>query len=440
MTRLPPLAAPRVLWIAGMLLGVLAGVAAVAPTSWVVAAAGGVVAIAVLARRFPGTALTEWVVAAYWIAFTLFTTVLRAQTFGGLFYPFYVALFLGAIALLALGGLKVDATVAWAYVVLLFAHVASLAGSTIALDAAALDRLVVIPFGALVLLQFRSLRGVRLVTAAAVVSSLAVAVWVIVRAVQGDFAARAALDVNQNVASFYICIGLLVAFADGLQSRGGGGGRSALTGLARILAMGVMSYAIVLLASRGMIISLTLAVAALLVRAALIDRRNLAIFAVFLVIVPVGLLLPGGLGIVERFEDPNIATGGGRTLIWAAVGEELAASSAGELLLGHGFETSRALVERRFAPLGSTHNGYLQILYDLGVVGLAAFLVLHAHVLLRSLRDGTSDWATLAGVTVFLLTANLVMSAPEGYLYWATLGMLLAMATWQRGPVDGPAA
>lgn len=434
--RLPPLAVPARTWIAGAALGALAGVAAVAPIAWVLTGAGGLIGVALLVRTFPGTALSEWVVATYWIAFCLFTTMLRGFVFGGMFYPFYLALFVGAVVLLVLGGLRVDATVAWAYVLLLVAHVASLAGSSAAIDAAALDRLVVVPFGALVLLQFRSPRGVRLVTTAAIVSSLAVSVWVVVRAIEGDFAARAALEVNQNVASFYICIGLLASFAGGLHPRTEGAGRAWWVSAGRVAGLSVMAYALVLLASRGMIIALTVALVMLLARAALLDRRSLALFAVLLIVVPTGLLLPGGLGIVERFEDPTTATGGGRTQIWAAVGEELAASSAGELLFGHGFESSRMVVERRFAPIGSTHNGYLQILYDLGLVGLATFLALHGRVLVAAWRDRGRHGAIMAGVTVFLLTANLVMSAPDAYLYWTALGLLLAMATWQgrRGP------
>jgi len=435
--RRVPITVPTWLWITGLALGAVLGTAVLAPTPVpiVVVACALLGSLAVLQVDV----LFEWIVAAYWITFCLFSTMLVDQVVAGQFYPFYLAFVIGAIASLVLGGIRIHPTVAWAYVGLMFLHVYSLIGFADPLGSETLDRLIVYPFGALVLLQFRSARGLRPVSFAATASSLAIAVWVIVSAVRGDFAYRGSIDVNQNVVSFYVALGFLIAFATYLQTF-----RSRHRFWHRIflfLALGTMAYALVLLASRGMIIATSLALTALMIRAALRDPRKLATFVVVLLLAALGLLLPGGTGILERFEEPGTATGGGRVQIWSVVIEEMAAAGPVDLVFGHGFGASRDAVERRFAPLASTHNAFLQVAFDLGLAGLALFLTLHWHVLARSRSVPDPEGAQMLGLVTFLLAANMFMSTPDGYLYWTTLGFTLALATWGgRRPTNARAA
>lgn len=434
MTRLGTLALPPGLWIAGAALGIVAGAAAVAPTGYLVA---GVAAIATAAAFLRATVRSELVVAAYWIVFCVFSTMLTGAVIGGMFYPFYAALLLGAVLGLVVGGLRIHPFVGWTYVAFLVVLVLSLVGYQESLGSATLERLIVYPFGALILLQFRSARGVRTVALAAVAASLAVSTWVIVSAVQGDFAYRGAIDVNENVVSFYVALGLVVVLAERLHASDAG--RRIGPTVAAILATGTMTYALVLLASRGMIIGVVLATVVLAVRVAIVDPRRLGFLAVVLVVASSGLLLPGGQGILERFDDPSTATGGGRIQIWATIGRALAASGPGEMLLGHGFEASSELVSRAFSSLNSTHNAYLQVVYDFGIVGLASFLALHVFVVVRSWRAPRRDGALMLGLVAFLLGSNLFMTTPDNFLYWTSLGLALAIATWSVPPADARA-
>jgi hypothetical protein len=422
-----PRALPPLIWLAGGTLGAIAGVAVAAPPAWLASAAGVVALAALLARS---AVRSELVVAAYWLAFALFSTFLTGVVIAGMFYPFYLAFVLAAVLIWILSGLRVHPLVAWTYVGLLFVQVLSLIGYTGSIGGEALEQLIMVPFGALVLLQFRSPDGLRPVALAALLSSLAVAVWVIVSAVQGDFAYRGNVDVNENVVSFYVGLGFVVALAERLH---GGRRWGAPATAAVVVAMGVTGYALVLLASRGMILGLVLAAGALLVRVAILDRARLGVFVLLALVASTGLLLPGGQGLLERFEDPSTATGGGRLQIWATLGHELARAGPTELLLGHGFEASRIVVARNFASLDSTHNAYLKVLYDMGVVGLALFLTLHAFVVERSWRIPGRDGALALALVVFLLGSNLFMSTPDNFLYWTALGFALAVATWGPG-------
>jgi len=419
---------PLGLIFAGVALGVGAGLSVAAPVSFIAVGVAIIATVIVFART---RARSEFVVSAYWITFCLFSTMLADSVIPGQFYPFYGALVLGAVVALAVGGLRVDAVVVWVYVAFLFLILVSLLGYT---EPIAPERLIVVPFGALVLLQFRSSVGLRTVAFAALTASLAVSIWVIVMAIQGDFAYRANIDVNQNVVSVYIGLGFMTALAE--RAHGYRGRRGGLATLLLVLALAVMAYALVLLASRGMITALLLASLALFIRVAATDRRQLRFFLVLLVVSALGLLLPGGTGIFTRLDEPNTLTGGGRVEIWAAIGEELTKSSPKELLIGHGFESSQRVVQRRIATLTSAHNAYLQVFFDYGVLGLALFLALHGHAIARSWAIRGRDGALILGLVTFLLGSNLFMTTPDNFMYWTALGFALAIGAWHGADAD----
>lgn len=417
--------------------GLLAGLAAVVPPAYL-AAALAALGLGLLFLRVP--ARTEAVVALYWVAFCLFSTMLVDQVVPGIFVLFYGAMFLGVLLGSMAGGLRLDPTTVWLYAAFLLVVVLSLVGSEASLGSLA-ERLILYPFGALVLLQFRAPRGHVGVVATAALTSLAVAAWVVVQADQADFAYRAALDVNQNVVSFYVGIGFVVALAWlAAAAVRGARGRWAAIGVA--LALGVMSYSLILLASRGATIAVG---ATLLVLGAWAvrhrPRRLLALLAV-VALAGLGLLLPGGAGLLERFESESTATGGGRTEIWRTVSVEMMAGAPQELLLGHGFDRSRELVSGSFGLISSTHSAYLLIVYDFGVIGLLLFLALHALPFVRGWRLGGVRGALVVGLVAYLLTTGLFLSTPDNFLYWAALGLVLAMAhpTASRAlPVPAPA-
>jgi O-antigen ligase len=201
-----------------------------------------------------------------------------------------------------------------------------------------------------------------------------------------------------------------------------------------------MLYAMLLLASRGLLLALSVAVVALFVRETLRNPSRLAATLALASLMPLGLLLPGGQGVLQRFNDPGAGTAGGRTLIWSVVGSELAASGPRQLVFGHGFGASKSLVEQRFTRLSATHNSYLQVLYDLGLAGLLVFLALHLRVWIRAWRTQHPAGTVVMATTTFLLAANLGLNVPEYFLYWTIMGWFFGMAPWLSRPVPAEEA
>lgn len=415
---------PRVgLVVAALATGVVAGAAALAPLSYLVAG-GLLVALALLAVRV--RARSELIVAFYWLTFVFFSTMLVAYVVPGMFILFYGAMLVAIAGNSMARGLRLDVPVLWVYGGFLLVVVLSLIGSTAGMGEL-LDKLILFPFGALVLLQFNSERGHHWVAAGGLMASVAVAAWVIFQADQAQFAYRANLAVNQNVVSFYIGAGFVIALAwlagvDAWQRS-----RRWLM-LGAVLTLGVMAYSLLLLASRGAVIALLAGFAVLAIRSAFYKPGRLVLLLLVVALAAGSTLLPGGAGLAERFSGSNTATGGGRVEIWSAVGAQLGASGPGALLLGHGFDQSSVVVSRNFGTLDSTHNAYLLIAYDFGLLGLALFLALHIIPLVRAVgRPG--PWSGIViGMTIYLMTTSLFLSTPDNFLFWTGLATVLAIS------------
>jgi O-antigen ligase len=117
----------------------------------------------------------------------------------------------------------------------------------------------------------------------------------------------------------------------------------------------------------------------------------------------------GGLldGVLTAFgKDPTLT---GRTEIW----EQTMRLLSERPLLGHSMASFWQLdiVERTGIWFSNAHNGYLQLLIDLGLVGLATFVLHLLTTLVRSLRwarlrDWAAPWPHC--MAVFLLVYNLI--------------------------------
>lgn len=362
-------------------------------------------------------------VGAYWAAFAIKSTVFSDIVIEGLFYPFYLGL-VGAILLALLrGGLRVAPPLFWAQCIFFGMVFLSLLGYPEAVDSAFIQKFIAMLICPAVMLAIQSRRGLSIVGACGVVAGVGIAVWVIVNSALGGFEYRGDVDVNQNIAAFVVGFSLAVAIGAliGANARSRSGYRLAL-----VLASGVMAYALLLLASRGMTIALGVAVIAMFVHAATRDRRVLRVAVLLLAVAGLGLLLPGGGGLLQRFEGESVSSAGDRTPIWAVTIDALEDGNLAELAVGNGFNSSQKVVKDATAVHTSTHNAYLAMGYDYGLLGLLAFLAIHVLVLLRAARsDG--PYATLAIGTVWLLLgANLTTTTPDDFTYWLALGYALA--------------
>lgn len=430
-TRSPARDWPLVIWV---LIGAVA-VGALAAFSVEVALGTAVVA-AVTLLFFRSRYKAEIVVGLYWLAFCVYETIISGVTITGFFYPFYGAFLVGVVAAVVGPGLKVRSSFFWLLVGFLLVVAVSFVGFMQPIGFSVVQRVLAYLIGAAVYLQFRSRGGLVVVGAAASLTSLTLTAWVVISAVRGGFAYRGDVNVNENVVAFYVGLGFLVLVAGTLHSLGTRGQRWA--GLALLVLAGSVGYALLLLASRGMAIAAGLALVALVVRIGVQDWRKLLPVVALLAITGAGMLLPGGEGLVQRFTSERVESGGSRTPIWQVVYGSYRDGNLLELAFGNGFESSQDVVERGFGTLTSTHNAYLEVLYEFGVVGLALFLALHLVPIVVSWRVRGALGLAMYGLAFFLLGANVTSTAPDGFLYWTALAFVLAIGTW--GETDQPHA
>ncbi|MBW3575161.1 MAG: O-antigen ligase family protein [Actinobacteria bacterium] len=121
------------------------------------------------------------------------------------------------------------------------------------------------------------------------------------------------------------------------------------------------------------------------------------------------------------------ATFTGRTAVWAAAGDSI----ADRAVLGHGFAgfwvagyppAMRVAAVAHFPGISQGHNGFIDILLQLGLLGLAAIgasIVLSGRRLWHRLRnDGDRTAAAMGAVLVFVLFTNLTESSFQQHSFF----------------------
>jgi len=414
----------------GLIVWLVAGAVAVGVLAAFSAevALGTAVVVAVTLLFFRSTYKSEIIVGLYWLAFCVYETIVSGLSITGFFYPFYAAFLVSIVAAVVGSGIRARNSFFWLLVGFLLVVAASFVGFMQPIGFNVIQRVLAYLIGAAVFLQFRSRGGLVVVAAAAGLTSLALATWVVISAVQGGFAYRGDVSVNENVVAFYVGLGFVVMVAATLRTLGAPGRKWLGVGL--LVLTGGAAYALLLLASRGMAIAAALALVALIVRIGLQDWRLLLPVLALLAVSGAGMLLPGGEGLVQRFTSERVESGGSRTPIWQVVYDGYRDGNLMELALGNGFESSEDVVERGFGTLTSTHNAYLEVLYEFGIVGLALFLALHLAPIVVSWRVRGTLGLVMYGLAFFLLGADVTSTAPDGFLYWTALAFVLAIGTW----------
>jgi len=362
-------------------------------------------------------------VGAYWGTFAIKSIVFSTVIIQGLFYPFYFAFFAAILASLLRGGVRVVPVVFWSFVTFFAFVLLSLIGFANPVDSYFIQVFVTMLICPLVLLSIQSPQGLGTVSVLGGLAGIAISVWVIWEAALGGFSYRGDVDVDQNVAAFVLGLSLTIVISGFIRPKPR---RHWLVQLAFLLTSGTMAYALLLLASRGMTIALGISFAAMIIHVAVRDRRVVKTTFLLVAVAGLGLLLPGGDGLLQRFEGNSVGSLGDRTPIWTTMLNALVQSDVKELAIGHGFDSSRQLVRAETTVLGSAHNAYLANVFDYGIIGLLAFLGMHLLVLYRAARLRT-PYATLAtGIVWLLLGASLTTTASNEFMYWLALGFALA--------------
>ena len=198
----------------------------------------------------------------------------------------------------------------------------------------------------------------------------------------------------------------------------------------------------ILLAGLSLVMPLALA---LLARA---DLR-LTLLGTGLLAVAAAVALVGFAGV--DFQDVTGLAGRdasftGRTTVWAAAGDAIGERAA----LGHGFAgfwvagyapAMRIASVAGFPGISQGHSGYVDVLLQLGVVGMAVLagsLVVTARRLWARLRDGDDrSAAAMAAVLVFIVVTNLSESSFQQH---SSFMMVLFAVSAAAGAVPQPEA
>jgi O-antigen ligase len=409
-------------WIAALLaiaLGLALGsVVAAAPlVLLLVVGAGAALAAVVAWLRWP-----QALPATFWLVFSLQHTVFYGMVVQGLYYPIYLLMAANVVLSLIYGRLRFDVRVVGPYLAFLLAVLAGVVAAPDLFDGDSLNRVFVYVFGFLVFFQFPvrsvpyALMGVQ------VVASSVIAGWVVLASIQGGFAYRGSIQVDQNYVSFLVGFGLVAALAT-LMTRDL---RWPLR-LAAWLAVGLGTYGLLLLASRGVFLAFAVAGVGMLARILLDPRRSVPILLGAVVAALLLLALPGSDALFQRLSEANLSTANDRLPLWIAAVDAYTAGSAREMLFGQGFEASKPIVRAVAPSLTSTHNAFLQMLVELGLVGLIAFVSIHATLLLRFWRSRSTAALYGTGVVVFMLMSGLSLNIPDNFVYWVAIGYLLAL-------------
>jgi O-antigen ligase len=428
--RLPPTALTL---LAALVLGAALGLAVVSFPLILVLLAALVIALLISWQLLKFSHLT---VTVFWIAFALQVTLFSGFELQGLYYPLYL-LMIGNIAIrLIAGRLQVSPLILSIYLLFYCTVLFGLFNLPSSPDFTVWQRLFIYALGLIVLLQFTAHSSLWWLPRVQVIAGFVVSGWVIITAVQAGFADRGGVAVDQNFVAFIIALGLTPLLSRFLSTATG---ILARLGIGLGVALGI--YAMLLLASRGMAVALAMVFVVMLARIVLEPRRSIPVILTGSLLAVVLVSLPGSDQLFSRFDDADITTANERLPLWEATLREYAASPLPQLLLGHGFDTSKIVALDVSGNTTSTHNAYLQILYEFGLIGLALFLALHGLVISAAWRDNSYLALYTLGTVTFLLFANLSVNAPDGFLYWVVLGHLLAIGGWQhatKGYADHP--
>jgi O-antigen ligase len=368
---------------------------------------------------------THWTVASFFLAFAVQTTLLAGFEMRGLYYPIYLLMLLNAVLGLMSGHVRVSPGILVPYLLFLAVMIMSLFNLATPSNFEVYQRLFIYLLGLCVFFQFASGQAFQTLMQVQMWAAFVVAIWVILTAWQSGFGERGIAGVDPNNVTATIALGVVPLFAWLMVGR-----ISFWRRIAGWLLLGVTIYASLLLASRGVTVALALSVVMMIARVLHRPRRSVPLIIIAILAVVLLTNLPGSNNLMERFGQSDVTSANGRVPLWNAAIQEVLQAAPLELLFGHGFNYTLIVTSRVVGFYYSVHNTYLQLLLDVGLLGLALFLFLHFMVLKTLWRR--SDALALYGIgtVVFLLLINLTLQAADGFLYWVALGTSLAVAAY----------
>ncbi len=371
--------------------------------------------------RFP-----QWTTVLFWVAFAIQSTVLFGTILQGLYYPIYLMMIVNVVIALFSRRANLNWPILATYIALYGLFLLSLFNVYYSINFDLLQRLFIYIIGLLVFFQFTSEKHLWVLPRAQIWAGLIVSLWVIYQ----NFtigAVRDHINADENYVTTIIVLGLLPIIAGQLSKQNGGGGLKRMAGW---LLLAVGAYALLLLASRGITIAFLMAVFVMFARVLGDLRKSIPLMLLGIAAVVAIASLPGSETLVDRFTGADVASANGRTPLWSAGFQALMVASPLQLFLGHGlgFSTITAIPIMGF-PF-SIHNAFLEILLDVGVIGLFCFLLLHVFVFRAAWQWNDQLGLYAVAAIVFIFFANQSITFQNEFPFWVIMGHLLAIAAF----------
>lgn len=277
--------------------------------------------------------------------------------------------------------------------------------------------------------QLQRIQDFKIFLFATVFVSLALSIWVIWSAATLNFEAmRGGIDVNQNFVSVFVLAGAIPLVYMLFKARGW----ALVATLTILLVVALGSF---ILASRGMLGAFVMALI-FMARSLLKEKSKRIVFALFLALFAVfalAIMLPGGSSILARFQEGDLGTLNGRTLVWNRAIDYFGDGSIVRQLFGYGLSSGQVILPSHLTDdLWNFHNQYLAWLVEEGFIGLmiyCAFLFALGRMVLKSkhpLRPVMVAWL------VFLMVSGLSATIADLHAFWILLGAVAGACTFEK--------
>jgi O-antigen ligase len=285
--------------------------------------------------------------------------------------------------------------------------------------------------------QVQRAEDLKIFAGAAVVVSLALSSWVIWSAAALDFEAmRGGIDVNQNFVSVFVLAGAIPLVYILFNTRGW----ILLASLALLLVVALGSF---ILASRGMLGAFIIALI-FMAPALLRGKSKKAVFALALALVAVfavAMMLPGGSSILGRFQEGDLGTLNGRTLVWNRAIDYFGDGSIMRQLFGYGLSSGKVILPSHLTDdLWNFHNQYLSWLVEEGFVGLIIFCAFLFSAGRSVLKSEHRLKPVMLGWLVFLSVAGMSATIADIHAFWILLGAIVGACSLEEAKRDASEA
>jgi O-antigen ligase len=277
--------------------------------------------------------------------------------------------------------------------------------------------------------QLQRSQDFKIFIAATVFVSLALSVWVIGSAFTLDFEAmRGGIDVNQNFVSIFVLAGAIPLVYILFNSRGW----ILLATLALLMIVALGSF---ILASRGILGAFI--VALIFMTPALLRRKSKkAVFALalaLLAVFAVAIMLPGGSSIIGRFQEGDLGTLNGRTLVWNRAIDYFGDGSIMRQLFGYGLSSGQVILPSHLTDdLWNFHNQYLSWLVEEGFIGLIIFCGFLLSVGRSVLKSEHPLRPVMLGWLAFLSVAGMTATIADIHAFWILLGAVVGACSLEE--------